>query len=253
MEGKFVGIGVGPGDPELITVKALKTLKTADVISVPKATAGKPSLALSMVKPILAQREKPAEIVELVFPMKKNEVHVKKLWRLNATVVAEKALKGKVVAFLTLGDPMFYSTFVYLYRSLKEAYPSLKLEIIPGVTSLTACAASAKTPVAEDDEVVAIVPSDLDFGLIEETARHVDNLVFVKCAHRLKQLVPVLEYAGFAEDATVALVRRCGMPEEEVRVGSLGELENWVIPEDYFSMAIIKRTPFTLEKEDGEA
>jgi precorrin-2 methylase len=89
--------------------------------------------------------------------------------------------------------------------------------------------------------------------LIEETARHVDNLVFVKCAHRLKQLVPVLEYAGFAEDATVALVRRCGMPEEEVRVGSLGELENWVIPEDYFSMAIIKRTPFTLEKEDGEA
>ena len=145
MAGTFIGIGVGPGDPELITIKAAKALKAADVICVPKSHAHKQSMALSMVKQILAEREKPAEILELVFPMTKDELNNRKLWVENAAIVATKAKKGNVV-FITLGDPMLYSTFLYLYECVKETYPEIELEIIPGVTSVTAAAASSKLP-----------------------------------------------------------------------------------------------------------
>jgi len=247
--GKFIGIGVGPGDPELITVKAVKALKTVDIVSVPKAHAGTPSMALRMIKHILEERAKPLEVLELVFPMTKNEPEVKRLWAKNASIVAEKVKSGKVVAFITLGDPMFYSTFIYLFQSLRQKYPRVKLEIIPGVTSLTACAASAQIPLAEKEEVIAIIPSDLDSKLIEETAKHADNLVFMKCAHRFKDLVPILERSSFTKNATVALVRRCTMPEEKVIVGRLGDVQGWEIPEDYFSMAIVKRSELPINRK----
>jgi precorrin-2/cobalt-factor-2 C20-methyltransferase len=252
LAGKFIGIGVGPGDPELITVKAVKALKTVDVVSVPKAHANTPSMALGMVKHILEERAKPPEVLELVFPMTKDEAEVKRLWAKNAGIVAEKVESGKVVAFITLGDPMFYSTFIYLFHSLRQEYPEVKLEIIPGVTSLTACAAGAQIPLAEKEEVIAIIPSDLDSKLIEETAKQADTLVFMKCAHRFKDLVPILEKSSFTKNSAIALVRRCTMAEERIIVGKLGDVRSWDIPEDYFSMAIVKRSELPINRR-GDA
>ena len=245
LEGKFVGIGVGPGDPELITLKAVKMLKMADVISVPKAHEDKPSLALAIVKDILKEREKPPEVLKLVFPMTKDRDGLKKAWDRNAQIIAEKAKKGKIIAFITLGDPMFYSTFIYLCHSMKEEFPEVKLEIIPGVTSLTACAASSKIPLAEKDEVVAIIPSATDLNQIEKIAKHTNNLVLMKGTQSLKGLVPILEKCGFTKNSTIALVRRCTMLEEKVIVGKLGDVPSWHITKDYFSMMIIKNS------EDG--
>jgi precorrin-2/cobalt-factor-2 C20-methyltransferase len=242
LAGRFIGIGVGPGDPELITLKAVKALQSADIICIPKSHANKPSLALTLFKGILDERKKAPEILELIFPMTKDELDNKALWIKNAGIIAEKAAGGKVVAFITLGDPMFYSTFIYLYQSLKEEHPEVTLEIIPGITSMTACAASAKIPLAEKEEVICVIPSDLDPLIIEETARYADNLVFMKCAHRIKELVPILVRAGFAEDSTVALVKRCTLPEEKVLVGRLSDVQSWDIVEDYFSVAIVKRS-----------
>jgi len=250
MAGKFVGIGVGPGDPELITVKAAKALKAADVVCVPKSHAKKPSMALGMVRQILEDRARPAEVLELVFPMTKDELEVKRLWAENAAAVAARVKRGQVLAFITLGDPMLYSTFLYLFKSLREGHPEVKLEIIPGVTSVTAAAASAKLPLAEKEEVVSVIPSDLNAASVEETARHADSLVFVKCAHRIKDLAPVLVKAGFAEDSTVALVKRCTLPEEQVLVGKLGDVRDWEIKEDYFSVAIVKRSKFADSKKE---
>ncbi|MGB9915464.1 MAG: precorrin-2 C(20)-methyltransferase [Candidatus Bathyarchaeales archaeon] len=252
MVGKFIGVGIGPGDPELITVKAVKTLKQVDVVAVPKTHADAPSMALSLIKHILEERMKPAEVLELVFPMTKDELEVKKRWAKNALIIAEKVEKGKTIAFITLGDPLFYSTFIYLFQTIRQKYPHVALEIIPGVTSLNACAARAQIPLAEGAEVVTIVPSDLDFKLIEETAGHADTLVFMKCAHRFKAIVPILKKAGFTEKATVALVRRCGMPGEAVAVGKLTDAEGWAIPEDYFSMAIVKRSEFAINRGQRE-
>ncbi len=250
MEGKFIGVGIGPGDPELITVKAVKALKRADVICVPKSHVKKPSIALGIIGQILEERETPPEVLELVFPMTKNALSVKKRWLKNAEIVAEKAKAGKIVAFVTLGDPMLYSTFLYLYRSVAEAHPDVNLEIIPGVTSVTAAAASARLPLAEKEDVVSIVPAHLDFQLIEETARQADTLVFMKCAHRIKALVPFLEKSGFTENSIIALVKRCTFPEETVFVGRLGDVAKWDIAADYFSVAIIKRSELPVNKRE---
>lgn len=249
--GTFIGIGVGPGDPELITIKAVKALKAVDVIFVPKSHANRPSMALRMVKQILAEREKPAEVLELVFPMTKNELNNRKLWVENAAIVAEKAKKGDV-AFITLGDPMLYSTFLYLYECVKETYPEIELEIIPGVTSVTAAAASAKLPLAEKEEVVTIIPSDLDPARIEDAANHADNLVFMKCAFHIKEFLPILLKAGFTKNSTIALVKRCSLPEEKVLVGKLGDVNDWDITEDYFSVAVVKKSQVPIHwKQNG--
>jgi precorrin-2/cobalt-factor-2 C20-methyltransferase len=249
--GIFIGIGVGPGDPELITLKAAKTLKAVDFICVPKSHAKKPSMALSMIQPILKERKKPAEILELVFPMTKDELNNRKLWVESAAVVAEKAKKGNV-AFITLGDPMLYSTFLYLYECIKETYPEIELEIIPGVTSVTAVAASSKLPLAEKEEVVTIIPTDLNPTHLEDAAKHAENLVFMKCAYRIKEFIPILLKSGFTKNSTVALVKRCTLPEEKVMVGKLGDVEDWDVSEDYFSVAIVKKSQVPIHwKENG--
>ncbi|MCL5877201.1 MAG: precorrin-2 C(20)-methyltransferase [Candidatus Bathyarchaeota archaeon] len=249
--GVFIGIGVGPGDPELLTLKAAKALKTVDVICIPKSHANKPSMALGMVKGILSERKKPAEMLELVFPMTKDDLNNRKLWVENAAIVASKAKKGNV-AFITLGDPMLYSTFLYLYECIKETYPEIELEIIPGVTSVTAVAASSKLPLAEKEEVVTIIPSDLDPAKIEEAAKHADNIVFMKCAFRIKELLPILLKSGFTENSTVALVKRCTLSKEKVMVGKLSEVSGWDVTEDYFSVAIVKKSQVPIHwKQNG--
>lgn len=251
MTGTFIGIGVGPGDPELITVKAAKALKAVDVICVPKSHANKPSMALGMVKQILDERKKPAEILELVFPMTKDEMNNRKLWVESATVVAEKAKKGDV-AFITLGDPMLYSTFLYLYECVKETHPEIELEIIPGVTSVAAAAASSKLPLAEGEEVVTIIPSDVDVTTIGKNAKNADSVVFMKCAHRIKEFIPILQRSGFTENSTIALVKRCTLPEEKVFVGKLSEVSGWDISDEYFSVAIVKKSQVPIHwKQNG--
>ena len=233
-------MGVGPGDPELITIKAAKVLKTADIISIPKAHENKPSLALSIVKDILEERKTAPEVLELVFPMINDKQELKDAWSENAQIIAEKAKIGKTIAFITLGDPMFFSTFIYLCQKMKEEHPKVKLEIIPGVTSLTACAAVSKIPLAEKSEVVAIIPSSVESERIGEIAKHADSLVLMKGAKRLKELVPVLEKAGFSKNSIITVIRRCTMPEETVIVGNMDDVKNWDIHEDYFSISMIK-------------
>jgi precorrin-2/cobalt-factor-2 C20-methyltransferase len=90
---------------------------------------------------------------------------------------------------------MLYSTFLYLYECVKETYPEIELEIIPGVTSVTAAAASSKLPLAEKEEVVTIIPSDLSPAHIEDAAKHADNLVFMKCAFHQRVSTNTVERA----------------------------------------------------------
>jgi precorrin-2/cobalt-factor-2 C20-methyltransferase len=250
LTGKFIGIGVGPGDPDLITLKAAKALRAADIICIPKSNVNKPSLAVTMIKPILAERQVPPEMLELIFPMTKDDISNQTLWDKNANIIAEKADGDKTVVFITLGDPMFYSTFIYLYQSLQNGHPTLELEIIPGVSAFNACASSARIPLAEKEELITVIPSDLDAEQVEQAAKHSDNLIFIKCAYRLKELIPVLLSSGFKENSTIALIRRCSMPNEEVTVGRLCDALNWDINEDYFTIAIVKKN-LTIKNSKG--
>ena len=239
--GKLIGVGTGPGHPELITVKASKILKTVDVVCAPKARLDKPSLALTTVKPILQELEKTPEILELVFPMTRNAKLLKNVWENNAETIAAKLKEGKNVAFITLGDPLFYSTFIYTYKTIMEKCPEVEVEIVPGVTSLTACAAVSKTPIAEGEEVIAIIPSNTNLRRLRSIAKNADTLVCIKGTKLLKELPKELAICGFSENSPVVIVKKIDASKEEIKTGRLGDLQNWKAGDDYFSTIIIKR------------
>ncbi|MCY0883762.1 MAG: cobalt-factor II C(20)-methyltransferase [Acidianus infernus] len=142
-------IGLGPGDPELITVKAQRILSEAEVIFVPYSTGTNRSLALRIVEKFTK-----GEIVMLVFPMKK-DVKDEELKEI-AKIICEKSNGRKVSAFVTLGDATLYSTFFRLFNFLN----CQKIEIIPGISSITACPSKVKIPLALKNEAIAIIPAD---------------------------------------------------------------------------------------------
>ena len=140
-KGKLIGIGVGPGDTELLTLKAAKVLESIPVIFSPKSAKEKESIALSIVKPLLEKRDdyKKVMIVEPIFPMIENKNELEKIWNSAADLVSQYLNTGRDVAFITLGDPSIFSTYSYLQKRLVDDY---EVETIPGITSFTACAAA---------------------------------------------------------------------------------------------------------------
>lgn len=156
MKGKFIGVGVGPGDPELMTVKAVKIIKSVPVICAPRSSPHRPSIALKIIKNILKKRNDKYEVIEPVFPMIENKENLKKYWDHAAEIISEHLSEGKDVAFVTIGDPSLYSTFTYICRRIKKKF---QVEMIPGICSFTSCAASACLPLAEKDETLLILPN----------------------------------------------------------------------------------------------
>ncbi|MEM2280680.1 MAG: precorrin-2 C(20)-methyltransferase [Candidatus Bathyarchaeia archaeon] len=238
MPGKLFGVGVGPGDPELLTLKAVKVLKSVDVVFAPKARADKPSLALKVIKPILKERQK---TVELVYPMVMDPAVLEAFWERNAEIIASELKLGRDAAFVTLGDPMLYSTFIYTYKKVAAKVPEARVEVVPGVTAITMCAALSITPIAERDEAVVIVPSTVPLKKIKELAGHADTLIVVKGLKGLKDLAAVLIEAGFSEASPIVLIKASEFSREEVMSGRLGELCMRDVGDSYFSMLIVKR------------
>ncbi|MEM2816139.1 MAG: precorrin-2 C(20)-methyltransferase [Candidatus Bathyarchaeia archaeon] len=241
MVGKLYGVGVGPGDPELVTLKTYRILRAVDVICAPKARADRPSQALEVVRPLLQDAGKKHEIVELIYPMIRDLGVLEAFWERNSEAIASRLREGKNVAFITMGDPMLYSTFIYTYRKITEKLPEADVEVIPGVTSLTACAAASKTPIAEDDETVALIPSTADPEKFRELVKHADTIIFIKGVEKLDALARDLKECGFDESAIVVRVKGYGTAQEEVKVGSLVELHRWDVEDAYFSTLMVKR------------
>ena len=132
---ELIGIGVGPGDPELLTVKAVKAIQNADVIMCPASKEDRPSIALSVVSTII-DKSKNQEIVKLVFPMTKDKEVLESTWKKNAKIMAEKVLSGKNVVYLTVGDPYLYSTWIYMHKEIEMNHPTMKINVIPGIVSM---------------------------------------------------------------------------------------------------------------------
>ncbi|HRU01236.1 MAG TPA: precorrin-2 C(20)-methyltransferase, partial [Victivallales bacterium] len=152
---KFYGIGVGPGDPELLTLKAVKALKSSDFIFEATSHTNTTSIAGSIVKNFIKEK---AIFIPLVFPMLKNKKIMKSAWKKNAEIIAEKIFSGHICSFVTIGDPLLYSTCSYLISELKKIIPSDQIEIIPGISTIQICSAKTLTPLAEGDEAISIFP-----------------------------------------------------------------------------------------------
>ncbi|HBR17301.1 MAG: precorrin-2 C(20)-methyltransferase [Deltaproteobacteria bacterium RIFCSPLOWO2_12_FULL_43_16] len=234
VSGILYGVGIGPGDPELLTLKAVAILKKADVIAVPKSKEEADSRALSIVEKMVDCKGK--EILELILPMTKEKEILAKARKEVAALISEKLKQGKVVACITLGDPLFYSTFSYLIPLVMNALPEVTVKIIPGVSSINAASSAALLPLAEADEKIAVIPSTYEQEGLKEIIRGFDTVVLMKVNRVMDKVLTVLEELALKGKAT--FVSRAGWPEEMV-IRDLDSLKGKEL--DYFSMVIVKK------------
>lgn len=235
--GTFYGVGVGPGDPELMTLKAVRVLEGSAVIAVPKSAFAAPdasSHALSIASKGAELKGK--EILELLLPMTKDAARLKEARQTAASAIAGRLEKGLDVSFITLGDPMLYSTFSYLVPFVKKLLPDAPVRVIPGVTSFSAAAASAIIPLAESGEKVAIIPAAYDIEDLRERIAANDTVVLMKVNRAMDALIGLLCSMGLEKNAV--FVSRASWPDEEV-VTDIKSLKG--ANPDYFSTVIIKK------------
>lgn len=208
MSGIFYGVGVGPGDPELLTLKAVKVIKAADVIIAPK-TEKKDSTALSIARPYLKEN---VEILRLVFPMVNHADTLTEAWENNKNSILAELKAGKKVVFLTLGDPMFYSTYMYVYRLLKDC--GYEIETVPGVPAFCAIGSQLGQPLAEGNDVLSIIPATMPDDEMDKILAIADNVVLMKVYKNFAKVVEKLKQHGFGENAV--MITKCGLPDEQV-------------------------------------
>lgn len=233
-------VGCGPGDPDLLTVKAVKAIKNADVIMCPTSREGKESIAYSIISSLVDNSKKP-DILNLVFPMVKDRETLENTWETNARIIADKVKDGKNVVYLTVGDPSLYSTWIYLQRELKSKYPEIKITVIPGIVSMFAFASKVGISIAEGDETVAVIPACYDLSRVKETAKNCDTMIFLKDGRYFDQVIVLLREAGFPDSSLFAIAQDVGTNEEIVKKLTLGEVTKDTLTSKYFSIMVVKR------------
>lgn len=237
---ELIGIGVGPGDPDLLTVKAVKAIQNADVIMCPASKEDRPSIALSVVDSLI-DKSKNQEIVKLIFPMTKDKDVLAKTWETNAKIMAEKVLSGKNVVYLTVGDPFLYSTWIYMYKDLSESHPEIKISVIPGIVSMFTFASKVGVSIAEGAEKVSIIPSCYDLSSVKEIAKNSESMIFLKDGRYFDQVIQILKDAGFPDDSIFAIGQDLGTENEIIRKMTLGEVNDDTLTTKYFSILVVKR------------
>ena len=231
--GRFYGVGVGPGDPELLTLKAQRLLQKVDVICFTQLDNGEPSFALSVLEDVL--REARPETLGITIPSDDSQVSME-TWREAAKRIGGHLSQGQDVAFITEGDPMLYSEFPYLLDCVSPVFPELIIEVIPGVSSVMAAAASSGVPLVTHGQRLAILPAVNGIDDLREAITNYDTIVLMEVDSNLIQGLANLESLGLAGKAIY--VRQASTAKERV-VEDIRQLS----PEDfdYFSLLIIKR------------
>jgi len=226
MTGRLYGIGVGPGDPELITLRALRILKAASVVAYPAPDDG-PSFARSIV----SAHMKPEQVeIPIVIPMRAERFPARAVYDAAATEIAGHLDSGRDVCVLCEGDPFFYGSFMYLFERLAGGYGT---EIVPGVSSLVASAAALKRPLAARNDMLSVVPGPLPDAAIRAALEAADAIAIIKVGRHLARLKALIGAAGLMAQA--GYLERVGLPSQ--RILPLAEMAEDAAP--YFSMILI--------------
>jgi precorrin-2/cobalt-factor-2 C20-methyltransferase len=230
--GILYGIGVGPGDPELITLKALRVLEKVPYVFAAASSKNDYSLALNIVRHYIAQ----AVVEPLYFPMTSDRQILKTAWEKNAALVLEILQRGEDAAFLTIGDPLTYSTYGYLLKTVKHINKNIKAVTIPGITSYNAAAALANIPLTEGEESFYLISGAQGGDHLREAIATSDNVVMLKTYRHFDKIYETLEELNLLDCATC--ISMCGLSGETV-AHDLRPLKNQKMP--YLSLIIIKK------------
>ncbi|MEQ9626803.1 MAG: precorrin-2 C(20)-methyltransferase [Roseitalea porphyridii] len=228
MTGTLYGLGIGPGDPELITLKALRLLQAAPVVAYPAPDDGD-SLARAIVAPHLpgGQTE-----IAIRMPMVAARFPAQEVYDRAAAEIGEHLAAGRDVAALCEGDPFFYGSFMYLFGRVAEKH---KVEVVPGVSSLTACAAVLGAPLAARNDVLTVIPAPLPPNALSQILRDTDAAAIIKVGRHLAKVRKVLRILGLLDRARY--VERATLTEQ--RILPLAEVAEDSAP--YFSMILVHR------------
>lgn len=232
-KGKLYGIGVGPGDPELLTVKAVKAIEAADVIISPTKKMGKPSIALQIAKPYIKPETK---LVVMDFPMlslSEERETLEKQWGENADQIQSMLNWGQNAVFLTLGDPMVYSTYSYVMEFLIDR--GMEVETISGVPSFCSLAAHLNLPLTQGEESLGVVGMTQTEEEVDAVLDAHQNIVVMKVSANAKGLAKALRERHL-EDHFV-MISNIGMDSERV-TRDIADLEKKV---PYLSTVLIKK------------
>ena len=219
MHGILYGVGVGPGAPDLLTLRAVRVLGEVDVILAAASPRNDFSAALDTARPHLRPD---VRVQRLEFPMTRDKAVLHEAWRVAAQTTRDVLESGQSAAFLTIGDPLVYSTFGYLMRTLGECAPHLKVEVVPGITSFQAAAARTRTVLCENGETLRIIPGINSRQSLEESLHESDTAVILKAYRNLPAIVEALDATQRLDSCLLA--SHVEQPAESVRQG-LGGLE----------------------------
>jgi precorrin-2/cobalt-factor-2 C20-methyltransferase len=209
--GTLYGIGIGPGDPELITLKGARLISACRNLFVPKARTASESVALAIARPLVGPE---ARIEEIIFPMTADCEKLAERWDEAAARVAQVLTAGEDACFLTLGDPLLYSTYIYLLRALRRIIPDLRAVTVPGITAFGAAAALAEFPVGEGREPVTICPAADDLTAVRQALAQGGTVVLMKIGKRLQEVLDLLDAEGLLDKSV--FVSRATMEDERI-------------------------------------
>lgn len=206
---KFYCIGVGSGDPELLTIKAKNILENIDVILMMRGSDDKKSIVCTIIEDCLNSE---AEKIFIDYPMQINHNVLMQMGENIASIISENVENGKNVALAILGDPSVYSTYGYV---LKNIPPGIPIETVPGVTSFCAAAAITNRPLVETNEILSIIPLEASSEKIDSVLMESHAIVMMKLNDNEEKAVKFLEKYGL--DSQGVLVQRCGFSDASVK------------------------------------
>lgn len=233
-QGRLYGVGVGPGDPELLTLRAYHILSQVPIIFVPQKGSRSDSFAYSIINNLVPKSGK--KVISLILPMLKDREQLEGYWDKAVESIWQHLKGGEDCAFINVGDPLLYGTFIHIFRKLQKSHPEVEVEVIPGISSVNAAAAKAIVPLASNDERIAIISADGDDKFIRETLKDFDTVVFMKMHTVFDKLLSIIEEMNLV--GKCVYVRRCTTQDEEI-VRDISKLRGKKL--DYFSLLIVRK------------
>jgi len=229
-KGKFYGVGVGTGNEKLLTLRAVEVLSSADIIFAPKSSSEKASTASFIARKAVKKKLK---IIEPIFPMTRARKELEKAWVEAGERIAKELGEGKDAAFITIGDPMLYSTFFHVLRKVKKLIPDCSVEIVPGISSISSCMANSRIGILENQSL-AVLPASSSAEKILEAVEKFDVVVIMKVP---KEIEKIFEKLKKVKGKKTLILTKCGTGE--FRMHEIKGTEKFNLGLSYFSMVIL--------------